>query len=113
MFKGWYDLEGAQTWMQSIEHIFRVMVTNDDQNVRLATHMLADEVEFWWANAKRRLEVCGAVVSWERFKEEFLKKYFPADLRSKNEVEFLQLKQGSMSVAEYVAKFEELSRFCP
>jgi len=46
-------------------------------------------------------------------KEEFLKKYFPADLRSKKEVEFLQLKQGSMSVVEYVAKFEELSLFCP
>jgi len=28
-------------------------------------------------------------------------------------VEFLNLKQGSLSVAEYAAKIEELSRFCP
>ena len=28
-------------------------------------------------------------------------------------MEFLNLKQGSSSVAEYAAKFEELSRFCP
>jgi hypothetical protein len=53
------------------------------------------------------------VVFWERFKREFLRKYFPKDLRNKKEVEFMQLKQGSMSVAEHVAKFEELSRFCP
>lgn len=68
--------------------------------------MLAEEAEYWWDNDKRRLEVGGDVVSWERLKEEFLRKYFPADLRNKKEVEFLQLKQGSMSVAE-------LSRFCP
>jgi len=39
-------------------------VTNDDQKVRLDTHMLAEEDEFWWANAKRRLEAGGAVMSW-------------------------------------------------
>jgi len=48
-----------------------------------------------------------------RFKNEFLKKYFPKDLRNKKEAEFLSLKQGSMSVAEYVAKYEEFSRFFP
>jgi len=42
-----------------------------------------------------------------------LKKYFPEDLRTRKEVEFLNLKQGSLYVAEYAAKFEELSRFCP
>ena len=42
-----------------------------------------------------------------RFKSEFLKKYFPEDLRNKKEVEFLNLKQGDLSVAEYAAKFEE------
>jgi len=89
------------------------MVTNDDQKVRLTTHMLVEEAEFWWANAKRRLEAGGDMVSWERFKNEFLKKYFPADLRNKIEVEFLQLKHGGMSVAEYAAKFEKLSRFYP
>jgi len=48
-----------------------------------------------------------------RFKNELLNKYFPEDLRNKKEAEFLNLKQGSMSVAEYAAKYEELSRFCP
>jgi len=96
-----------------VERIFRFMVTSDDQKLRLATNMLAKEDEFWWTNAKRRLEIGGEVVSWERFKEEFLRKYFPKYLRNKKEVEFLHLKQGNMSVADYVANFEELSKFCP
>jgi len=52
-------------------------------------------------------------VTWARFKFEFLRKYFPEDLRTMKEVEFLNLKQDNLSVAEYAAKFEELSRFCP
>jgi len=62
MFKGRYDLDGAQIWLQGVDHIFRAMVTSDDQKVRLATHMLAEEAMFWWANAKRKLEAGGAMV---------------------------------------------------
>ena len=40
-------------------------------------------------------------------------KYFLADVRRRKEVELLELKQGSMTVANYAAKFEELSRFFP
>jgi len=112
-FKGRFGLEGAQTWVQGMERIFRAMVTGDDQKVRLATHMLAKEAEYWWTNAKGRLETGEEVVTWARFKTEFLRKYFPEDLRTRKEVEFLNLKQGSSSMAEYAAKFEELSRFCP
>ena len=95
-----------------MERILRAIVTSDDQKVRLATHMLAEEAEFWWTNAKGRLETGGEVVTWARFKSWFLKKYFPEDLRTRKEVEFLNLKQGSFSVAEYAAMFEELLRFC-
>lgn len=51
-FKGRFNPEGAQTWVQGMERIFRAMVTGDDQKVRLATHMLAEEAEHWWTNAK-------------------------------------------------------------
>jgi len=87
------DPDGAQTWLQGVDQIFHAMVTTDDQNVILATHMLMEEAKFWWVNANRRLEAGGAAVSWERLKEEFLKKYFPTDLRNKKEVMFLQLKK--------------------
>jgi len=40
-------------------------------------------------------------------------KYFEDDVISKKEIEFLELKQGNMSVNYYAPKFEELSRFCP
>jgi len=82
------------------------MVTSDDQKVKLSTHMLAKEAEYGWTNVKGRLETGGEVVTWARFKTEFLRKYFPEDLRTRKEVEFLNLKQDNASVVEYAAKFE-------
>lgn len=38
---------------------------------------------------------------------------FTTDIRSQKEIEFLQLKQGSMIVDNYVAKFEDMVTFCP
>ncbi|XP_058784411.1 uncharacterized protein LOC131659203 [Vicia villosa] len=42
---------------------------------------------------------------------EFLRKYFPEDVRGKKEIEFLNLRQGNKSVIEYAAKFGELAKF--
>ena len=38
-------------------------------------------------------------------------KYFPASTRHVKAREFLELKQGTMSVLEYVAKFTKLTHF--
>ena len=38
-------------------------------------------------------------------------KYFPDTVRHAKAQEFLELKQGTMSVMEYVARFTELARF--
>ena len=40
-----------------------------------------------------------------------MSKFFPASVRHTKAREFLQLKQGNMTVLEYVAKFTELARF--
>ena len=40
-------------------------------------------------------------------------KYYPREAQRTKEREFLSLKQGSLSVMEYVARFNELSQFGP
>ena len=59
------------------------------------------------------MEDDGQVVTWETFKRVFLEKYFPKDVRNKKEMEFLELKQGNMTVAEYATKFKELVKYFP
>ncbi|XP_020208456.1 uncharacterized protein LOC109793401 [Cajanus cajan] len=55
----------------------------------------------------------GTHVNWENFKRLFMERYFPQDVRNKKQVEFLKLKQGDNTMADYVSKFEALVRLCP
>ena len=111
MFKGKYDPDGALDWLKDIERIFCMMDCTPVQKVRYGTHMLAVEANDWWLETCQRLEAAGEDVTWVVFRREFLRKYFPEDVCGKKEIEFLELKQGNMSVVEYVAKFSELAKF--
>ena len=50
-------------------------------------------------------------MTWGEFREIFIGKFFLASTRHAKAREFLELKQGSMIVLEYVAKFTKLARF--
>ena len=50
-------------------------------------------------------------MTWAEFHELFMRKYFPTTTRHAKAQEFLELKQGAMTVIEYVARFTELARF--
>ena len=50
-------------------------------------------------------------MTWEEFCELFKGKYFPASAQHAKVREFLELKQGTMTALEYVAKFTKLARF--
>ncbi|CAJ2646034.1 unnamed protein product [Trifolium pratense] len=89
------------------------MRCTEESKLTLGTYVLREEANKWWKNAKLRMGAGGVVITWEMFKGEFLRKYFPADIRNKKVVEFMELKQGNMSVAEYSVKFEELCAFSP
>jgi hypothetical protein len=112
-FNGGHNPDGAQKWLENMEKIFGAMRCLEAQKVTLGTYMLQEDANYWWKNASQRLGHGNAVITWEIFKREFLVKYFPADVRNRKVVEFMELKQGNLSVAEYAAKFEDLCRYSP
>ena len=86
-----------------------IEITSDSTRIRLAAFQLEGESQVWrdWVKASRNLEE----MIWEEFHELFMDKCFPESARHKKAREFLELKQGTMTVLEYVAKFNELARF--
>ena len=50
-------------------------------------------------------------MTWAEFHDLFMGNYFPDTTRHAKAQEFLKLKQGVMTVIEYVARFTELARF--
>ena len=50
-------------------------------------------------------------MTWDNFHRLIIGKYFPASARHAKAREFLELRQGTMIVLEYVARFIESARF--
>ena len=84
------------------------MECSDRFKVVLATYQFEGEAEFWWETVKPRGEE--APITWERLSELMDVKYYPRDAKRAKEREFLSMRQGNMSVMEYVVKFNELIR---
>ena len=84
-------------------------ITSDTTRIRLAAFQLEGEAQVWWNWAKtfRDLEE----MTWVEFQELFMGKYFSDTARHAKVQEFLELKQGTMTVMDYVARFTELAQF--
>ncbi|XP_058751927.1 uncharacterized protein LOC131625027 [Vicia villosa] len=111
LFKGTHDPEGTRKWLEEIKRIFRLIDCAENLKVRYGTHMLSEAADDWWISTKTELDTDGIAITWVVFKREFLRKYFPEDVRRRMEIEFLELKQDNMTVPMYAAKFVELAKY--
>ncbi len=109
-FKGVEGPTKAVEWIRSLENIYEVLLCTSEEKRRLAVYLLEDDARFWWDLTKSTMANV-ELMTWEEFKDLFYGKYFPQIEREKREMEFLNLKQGQMSVTEYQNKFEALSSF--
>ena len=110
MFIGGGDPMVADHWFIQVEKILEAMeVTSDKTKIRLDAFQLEGGAQVWWnwVNTSRDLEA----MTWAEFHELFMGKYFPATARHAKAEEFLYLRQGTMTVLEYVARFTKLAHF--
>ena len=98
-FHGGLDPLKAEAWVLGIEKLFEVFPCSDTQKVLLATFMLEDEARRWWMLMWENHRD----VDWAKFLEIYYDKYFPQCVRDRKVAEFMELKQDSMTVAEYEA----------
>ena len=84
-------------------------ITSYMTRIRLVAFQLEGEAQVWWnwAKTSRDLEA----MTCAEFHELFMGKYFPTTARHAKAQEFLELKQGAMTVIEYVARFTKLAHF--
>ena len=100
----------ADHWFMQVEKVLEAMeITSDTTRIRLVAFQLEGEAQVWWKWEKtsRDLEAMTLI----EFHDLFMGKYFPDTMRHAKAQKFLELKQGTMNVMEYVARFTELARF--
>ena len=65
----------------------------------------------WWKSIEA--SYVNAPCSWEKFVLVFKLKYVPQPYLKALHNEFFNQKQGTMTVMEYITKFDDLSRYAP
>ncbi|XP_024021738.1 uncharacterized protein LOC112091709 [Morus notabilis] len=101
----------AEYWFESVSKHLSTMGVPNEHWVEFAAFKFEGPAGAWWKHIRRMHEVEG--MTWEQFKALFNEQFFPQSYRDEKAMEFMGLQQGDMTVMEYQARFNELSRFAP
>ncbi|XP_066334271.1 uncharacterized protein [Miscanthus floridulus] len=100
-------------WLHDVEKQLNIAQCNELEKVLYASGQLQGAAQDWWDSFQYGLPNDAPVITWREFKDNFRSYHIPDGLVELKQEEFMSLKQGSMSVAEYHDKFAQLSRYAP
>ncbi|XP_073281945.1 uncharacterized protein [Primulina huaijiensis] len=101
----------AMEWVKAAEAIFDYLNFDDKDRLSCPVFLLTKSARIWWEATKVTINV--QTLKWNEFKDLFYDKYFPSDVKARKVKEFFELKQGTMSMNDYILKFEEGCLFVP
>jgi hypothetical protein len=101
----------ADDWLKLVEKKLQVVQYNNREKVLLASHQLSGPTADRWDAYVEAHEELGSI-NWPEFRATFRVHHVPQGVINLKK-EFQYLKQGSMSVNEYITKFTQLSRYAP
>ncbi|GMN47568.1 hypothetical protein TIFTF001_016745 [Ficus carica] len=101
----------ADNWLIDLQVALNFLKLNDQEKVLCASFMLRKDARLWWETVQIRRDV--TQMTWEDFVEEFKEKYFNTEVMEAQQDEFDKFRQGNLSVAEAVKKFEQLAHLGP
>ena len=104
-FMGTETYVEARAWLRETERIFGLIGLEDARRVQLAAWQLKGEAAFWWETVEH------VEFDWAEFRVRFERKFLS---RAEEDIQlerFIHLKQGDMTIRDYISRFNELSRF--
>ncbi|CAN6280466.1 unnamed protein product [Urochloa humidicola] len=102
----------ADDWLKTVEKMLDIAQCSDREKVLHASGCLEGAASYWW-DAYTAAHNAANTITWNEFKTNFKNHHIPSGLMKLKKKQFLDLKQGSMSVTEYRDKFFQLSRYAP
>ncbi|KAA3476994.1 Gag-Pol polyprotein [Gossypium australe] len=103
------DAEKAEFWLENTIRVFDEMSLTLKESIKYVISLLQDTAYQWWKALTS--VVPKERVTWDFFQVEFRKKYISERFIDQKRKEFLDLKQGRMSVTEYEREFVRLSQY--
>jgi hypothetical protein len=102
----------AEDWLKGVEKKLVIAQCTDREKVLFVTHQLFGTVANWWETyCSTHADVDS--ITWNEFKACFRNHYVPRGTMKLKKKGLTDLKQGSMTVNEYLISCIQLSRYAP
>jgi hypothetical protein len=102
----------AEDWLKGVENKLVIAQCTNHEKVFFAAHQLFGTAANWWETyCNTHADVDS--ITWNEFKAHFRNHYVPRGTMKLKKKEFTDLKQGGMTVNEYLNSFIQLSRYAP
>ncbi|KAF3774632.1 hypothetical protein EJ110_NYTH52699 [Nymphaea thermarum] len=110
-FVGRFDAQEYFDWAYAVQFFFDYHQVEEHHRVPLAATRLRGLAQTWWFELQRSYERRGQrpVQAWGEMQRLMQTKFVPSDHAERAYKEYLNLRQGSRSVADYTAEFHRLS----
>jgi hypothetical protein len=102
----------VEDWLKGVEKKLVITQCTDRKKVVFAAHQLFGTTANWWETYYNTHANVDSIM-WDKFKAHFRNHYVPCGTMKLKKKEFADLKQGSMTVNEYLNSFIQLSRYAP
>jgi hypothetical protein len=102
----------AEDWLKGVEKKLMIAQCTDREKVLFAAHQLYGTTANW-SETYRNTHVNVDTITWNEFKARFRTHYVPRGTMKLKRKEFADLKQGGMTVNEYLNSFIQLPRYSP
>jgi hypothetical protein len=102
----------AEDWLKGVEKKIMITQCTDHEKVLFTAHQLYGTATNWgetYCNTHANVDT----ITWNEFKACIRTHYVPPGTMKLKRKEFADLKQGSMTVNEYLNSFIQLSRYAP
>jgi hypothetical protein len=102
----------AEDWLKRVEKKLVIAQCMDREKILFVAHQLYGTTANWWEmyyNTHANVDT----ITWNEFKSHFRTHYVPRGTMKLKKKEFADLKQGSMTMNEYLNSFIQLSRYAP
>lgn len=111
------DLHGLQVdenpyeFIENIQKINEIMDVTLVKSAYLAAYPLKGVAQIWFKQWKEEGTADAGLFDREKFKDVFLDRFFPLEMRVAKVQEIINLRQGNMTVKDYSLKFTQLSKY--
>ena len=113
-FDGSLDPRVYEDWESAMEQYFDWYSMSDRTKFKFAKLRLVHQARLFWNSVENYIEQKGQlpITAWGEMREKLRRKYLPASYTQKLLDQWQTLSQGSKSVADYIAKFDEYVMRC-